>query len=106
MDKPKTENRGLCIKGKCPGYGTVDFEQSADWTCEKCGATGLFGAHFCPKDHNHPLTKPEPESTFHARDREVYKRPTDEWVCRAKSNTYAIRIAAALTQYQPDRRGQ
>jgi hypothetical protein len=50
------------------------------------------------------LDKSKP--TFHARDREVYKRPTDEWVCRAKSNTYAIRIAKALDQYQPDRRGQ
>jgi hypothetical protein len=23
--------------------------------CHKCGGTGIWGTHLCPKDHNHPM---------------------------------------------------
>lgn len=41
----------------CPGFRSgVYHVPSASWTHEKCGTTGIFGAHICPAEHNHALS--------------------------------------------------
>jgi hypothetical protein len=55
------------------------------------------------------MDRPKTKPTYHTRGKDVYQYQTEkphQYVCTAKSNTYAVRIARALDQYQPDRRGQ
>jgi hypothetical protein len=42
---------------QCPGCikGTIWHQPSCSWTHDACGESGIFGAHDCPKDHNHPM---------------------------------------------------